>query len=205
MIHSLTHAPSLSPVHSLSHSHQMFLSLTAVTQRIQATTGHSSTSPPPPLPPIPVPLLPPHHLASQPLKSAILTAHGKKVVNPIVPAPEQISNPSADKGKKKEVNNLNIVVKNERDWNDLNNQVDKLVIDEGVCNDMKGDLVIENLNCLKSILVKKNSMKNLNSLKIRNCKLLEKIETKDGGYETGSFFNVKSVELSRLLDLIQLI
>ena len=72
----MTYAPSLSPVHSLSHSQQMFLSRTANTQSLH-TALHSVTLPPPPLPPILVPLLPPHHLASQRLKSAILTAHGK--------------------------------------------------------------------------------------------------------------------------------
>ena len=75
-----------------------------------------------------------------------------------------------------------------------------MVIEEGVCNDMRGDVVIDGLNCLRSILVKKNSMQNLNSLKICNCELLEKIEI-----ENGSFHNVKSVEILSLIDLIQLI
>ena len=128
-----------------------------------------------------------------------------QVCNPIVPSPEQVSIPSAAGDKKKVVNNLNIVIKNERDWNDLNHQVTELVVDEDVCNDMKGDLVIENLNYLKSILVRKNSMKNLNSLKIRNCELLEKIKTEGYHDGKGSFNNVKIVEISRLIDLIQFI
>ena len=84
-IHSLQQPPSPSPVRSLSHSHQMFLSLTANTQSLHTPTTHSVTSPPPPSPPIPVLLLPPHHLASQPLKSAILTAHGKSWIPPPTP------------------------------------------------------------------------------------------------------------------------
>ena len=81
----------------------------------------------------------------------------------------------------------------------------RMVIEEDVCNDMRGDVVIEGLNCLRSILVKKKSMQNLNSLKICNCELLEKIEVNGGNRDNGAFENVKSVEISSLIDLIQLI
>ena len=83
----------------------------------------------------------------------------------------------------------------------------RMVIEWDVCNDMRGDVVIEGLNCLRSILVRRNSMQNLNSLKICNCELLEKIEVSDGYMfiNNGAFMNVKSVEISSLLDLIQLI
>ena len=89
----------------------------------------------------------------------------------------------------------------------VSNVLTGMVIEEGVCNNMRGDVVIDGLNCLRSILVKKNSMQNLNSLKICNCELLEKIEVNDGDWdnENGAFMNVKSVEISSLLDLIQLI
>ena len=183
----MTYAPSLSPVHSLSHSQQMFLSLTANTQSLH-TSLHSVTLPPPPSPPIPVPLLPPHHIASQPLKSAIIRDHN-------IP----------------ECDYVNTIVRNETDFNSLlmrvSNVLTGMVIEEGVCNDMGGDVVIDGLNCLRSILVKKNSMQNLNSLKICNCELLEKIEVSDGYMfiNNGAFMNVKSVEISSLIDLIQLI
>ena len=106
---------------------------------------------------------------------------------------------------------MNTIVRNETDLNSLqmrvSNVLTRMVIEEGVCNDMGGDVVIDGLNCLRSILVKKNSMKNLNSLKICNCELLEKIEVSDGDgdYNCGAFENVKSVEISSLIDLIQLI
>ena len=74
----------------------------------------------------------------------------------------------------------------------------RLVINYGVCNDMKGDVVIDGLNCLKILTVKPGSMKYLNSLKICNCAVLEKIEM-----ENRSFENVKSVELSSLINLLQ--
>ena len=160
---------------------------------------HSNSSPPPPSPPIPVPPLPHHHIASQSLKSAIISTHD-------IP----------------ECDYVYTIVRNETDLNSLqmriSNVLTRMVIEEGVCNDMEGDVVIDGLNCLRSILVKKNSMQNLNSLKICNCELLEKIEVSDGDRDcsfgrmdyigastTGAFMNVKSVEISSMIDLIQLI
>ena len=162
---------------------------------------HSVTSPSLPSPPTPVPPLPHHHIASQPLKSAIIRAHN-------IP----------------ECDYVNTIVRNGTDFNSLQMRVSNvltgMVIEEGVCNDMRGDVVIDGLNCLRSILVKENSMKNLNSLKICNCELLEKIEVNgdqgnDNGRrvigfghwdnDNGAFMNVKSVEISSLIDLIQLI
>ena len=123
-------------------------------------------------------MLPPH-LVSQPLKSALISTHN-------IP----------------ECDYVNTVIKNENDWNSLSVSIPDgmtgVVIDYGVCNDMKGDVVIDGLNCVRSITVKPGSMKYLNSLKICNCAVLEKIET-----ENGSFENVKSVELSSLIDFLQ--
>ena len=103
-------------------------------------------------------------------------------------------------------------MRSESDWNSLDKEVTNLVITKDVCNDMKGDVVIEGLHCLKSILVKRNSMMNLNRLKICNCAMLETIETEDGSdwnkeNETyyAAFENVKSVEISSLTDLIHFI
>ena len=93
-------------------------------------------------------------------------------------------------------------MRSENDWNSLpvrlSNRLTGVVIDYGVCNDMKGDVVIDGLNCVRSITVKPGSMKYLNSLKICNCAVLEKIET-----ENRSFENVRSVELSSLIELLQ--
>ena len=138
-------------------------------------TVHSKSFPPSHL--IPVFLILPHHLVSQSLKSAIIRAHNLQ-----------------------ECDSENTVVRSESDWNSLDKEVTNLVITKDVCNDMKGDVVIEGLHCLKSILVKRNSMMNLNRLKICNCAMLERIET-----ESDAFASVKSVEISSLIDLIQLI
>ena len=74
------------------------------------------------------------------------------------------------------------------------------------CNEMKNDLLIEGFYYLKSIVVRKCTMQNLSGLKICNCELLERIETENCYFvESGSFKNLKSVEISSLLDMIQLI
>ena len=62
---------------------------------------------------------------------------------------------------------------------------------------MKDDLLIDSYPNLQSIVVKKNSLKNLNSLKICNCENLESIEIEEGVldiyWSNNTFNNVKSV------------
>ena len=56
-----------------------------------------------------------------------------------------------------------------------------MYIEEGFGNNYYfGNLVIDNYPNLQIIVVKENSLKNLNSLKIRNCDKLMTIVTKDG-------------------------
>ena len=84
--------------------------------------------------------------------------------------------------------------------------VKKLVIAEGCGNEMKADLELCGFENLESIVVKKNSLKNLNSLKISDNPVLERIETENGsgGYSdssrnTGAFYYVKSVTITSTL------
>ena len=70
---------------------------------------------------------------------------------------------------------------------------------------MTNDLTISYDPCLESVVIKKNSLKNLNSLVISNNPQLSSIETEDGagGYSddsrnTGAFYYVKSVEISSI-------
>ena len=63
-----------------------------------------------------------------------------------------------------------------------------MIIGEGCFNEVKDDLVIDNYPNLEKIVVKKNSLKNLNSLKICNNEKLKTIEI-----EYGTFKNVKNV------------
>ena len=66
--------------------------------------------------------------------------------------------------------------------------IEEMIIEEEYGNDYYGDLVIQNYPNLQSIVVKKNSLMNLNSLKICNCEKLKTIETENYGFK-----NVKKV------------
>ena len=68
-----------------------------------------------------------------------------------------------------------------------------MIIEEGFGNDYYGNLVIENYPNLQSIVVKKNSLKNLNSLRICNCDKLKTIEIEDGEGWDGTFCYIKNV------------
>ena len=68
-----------------------------------------------------------------------------------------------------------------------------MIIEEEFGNDYYGNLVIDNYPNLQSIIVKKNSLKNLNSLKICNCEKLKTIEVEDGDFRSCAFRNVKNV------------
>ena len=63
-----------------------------------------------------------------------------------------------------------------------------MIIEEEFGDDYFGNLVIENYPNLEKIDVKKESLKNLNSLKICNNEKLKIIES-----ENWSFYNVKNV------------
>ena len=85
--------------------------------------------------------------------------------------------------------------------------IEEMIIEEGFGNDYYGNLIIQNYPNLQSIVVKKNSLKNLNSLKICNCEKLKTIETEDGiiinGYIPVIFYAVNRVDIqSDLLDSI---
>ena len=69
-----------------------------------------------------------------------------------------------------------------------------MIIEEGFGNGYFGNLVIENYPSLEKIVVKNNSLQNLNSLKICNNEKLKTIEIEDGrDWNTGAFWNVKNV------------
>ena len=63
-----------------------------------------------------------------------------------------------------------------------------MIIKEGFGNDYYGNLIVQNYPNLQSIIVKKNSLKNLKSLKICNCEKFKTIEIEDF-----AFYNVKNV------------
>ena len=76
-----------------------------------------------------------------------------------------------------------------------------MIIGEGCFDEVRDDLVIENYPNLEKIIVKKNSLNNLNSLKICKNKKLKTIEVEDGEkweengewHANGAFLGVKKV------------
>ena len=66
--------------------------------------------------------------------------------------------------------------------------IEEMIIDEDYGYAFFVNVVIENYPNLQSIVVKKNSLNNLNSLKICNCEKLKSIEVEDC-----AFYNVKNV------------
>ena len=86
----------------------------------------------------------------------------------------------------------------ENGWNSI-------IVNEGLCNNMKDDLFISNNPCLESIVINQNSLQNLNSLVISNNLQLSSIviaggQVWDSSHQTyyAPFENVKSVELSSI-------
>ena len=71
--------------------------------------------------------------------------------------------------------------------------IQEMIIEEEFGNDYYGNLIIQNYPNLQSIIMKKNSLKYLTSLKICNCEKLKTIETEDCDWKAGAFSNVKFV------------
>ena len=77
----------------------------------------------------------------------------------------------------------------------IHDLIKELEIGENCYNQLKDDLVIENYPNLQLIVVKENSLRYLNSLKICNCEQLKIIEI--GG---GALQNVKVVTIESIID-----
>ena len=77
--------------------------------------------------------------------------------------------------------------------------IEEMVVEFGWGNNYYGNLLIENYPNLQSIVVKKNSLQNLNSLKICNCEKLKTIEIEDcNDWKEGAFNNVKNVMIESI-------
>ena len=81
--------------------------------------------------------------------------------------------------------------------------IEGMIIEEGFGNDYYGNLRIENYPNLQSIIVKKESLQNLNSLKICNCDKLKTIEVEGGDIfrYNGAFWNVKDVKIESIVKM----
>ena len=85
------------------------------------------------------------------------------------------------------------MIEKEEDCLRIHDLIKELEIGENCLNGWEDDLVIQNYPNLQSIVVKKNSLQNLNSLKICNCEKLKTIEIEDDDWRNGAFRNVKNV------------
>ena len=70
-----------------------------------------------------------------------------------------------------------------------------MIIEEWFGDDYFGNLVIENYPNLEKIVVKKNSLQYLNSLKICNNEKLKTIETGDGEGSDAAFVFIKKLSI----------
>ena len=78
-----------------------------------------------------------------------------------------------------------------------------MIIDEKFGNNYYGNLVIKDYPNLQLIIMNKNSLNKLNSLKICNCEKLKSIEIEDGDWrEGGSFSNVKNVIIESISEIL---
>ena len=75
-------------------------------------------------------------------------------------------------------------------------------MNENSCNDMKDDLVINGFNNLEKIVIKQQSLQNLNSLKICNCEKLKTIVCKYDTYSNSAFYNVRNVIIESMLEFL---
>ena len=95
---------------------------------------------------------------------------------------------------------LNTIVKKVSDLGLISDDTVRLIINEDACNEMTGELRIEGLKSLEGIIIKSNSMQNLESLIVCNCEKLESIVLEEDACR-----NTKTVKLFSLIDLIVLI
>ena len=96
-----------------------------------------------------------------------------------------------------------MVIKNEDDCLRIHDLMTELVIGENCLNGWEDDLIIDNYPNLQSIVVKKNSLQNLNSLKICNCDKLKTIKAEGEDSDRwkdndGAFYNVKNVNIESI-------
>ena len=70
-----------------------------------------------------------------------------------------------------------------------------MIIEKEFGNDYYGNLVIENYPNLQSIVVKKNSLNNLNSLKICNCEKLKTIEIDELAFQYVNSVVIESISI----------
>ena len=104
---------------------------------------------------------------------------------------------------KNDFENEKIVIEDncEEDCLRIHDLIKELEIGENCWNEWENDLIFKDYPNLQSIVVKKNLLKNLNSLKICNCEKLKTIDCRDGDYDNGVFNNVENVIIESILEI----
>ena len=77
-----------------------------------------------------------------------------------------------------------------------------MIIGRSCFRKLKNDFVIENYPNLEKIVVKNNSLQNLNSLKICNNEKLKTIEIEDGEYDDCALCNAKNVIIESISTIL---
>ena len=76
-----------------------------------------------------------------------------------------------------------------------------IYVNEGLCNSITSNLVISDYSSLVSFVVKRNSLKNVNGLFLRNIPHLKRLVIEyDGNKDTSAFAKVKEIEFSSSCD-----
>lgn len=88
----------------------------------------------------------------------------------------------------------------------LKDTISELIIEENCCNNIKSEINLCNFTCLERILIKKNSLRLVKTLKICNNPKLQSIEIEDGIVENRmfkecSFYHVNDVEFISMVIL----
>ena len=81
------------------------------------------------------------------------------------------------------------------EWNSIGFTVRSITVDVNCCNDDNGDFRISGYSFLNSLVVKKDSLKRLNSLTISDNSVLKSIDIDDG-----SFYKTTSLSLESMID-----
>ena len=72
-----------------------------------------------------------------------------------------------------------------------------IFVNEGLCNSITSNLVISDYSSLVSLVVKRNSLKNVNGLFLRNIPHLKRLVFEyDGNKDTSAFAKVNEIEYS---------
>lgn len=78
----------------------------------------------------------------------------------------------------------------------------KIIVKEGSCNDFIGDYLLKDYFNLKTLVMEKNTMQNLNTLTIKDNMMLESIIIEDGSDFKSALENVNIIVITSIIDFL---